>query len=809
MKLKDKLITGAVNVVSKITGSLAQDESARQGAEQGVDAAMSSLLRTVAAEGAVLLENRVLPLKTGTMVSVFGRVQLDWFFTGYGSGGDVNAPYKVNLLEGLRNCPELIVNEELRGVYEAWVQKNPADHGFWGHWPRFHPEMPLSEELVKTASQKGGNAVVVIGRSSGEDRENVLEKGSYYLTDDETRLLDTVTAYFSDTIVLLNIGSIMDLSWIGRYKERLGTVLLLWQGGMESGNAACDLLCGKASPNGRLTDTVANAYEDYPSSPCFGGKKYNFYLENIYVGYRWFETFRKEGVLYPFGYGLSYTAFSRRVVKITPLRSGYEIEIVVTNTGRLSGRETVCLYIEKPCATLGNPLRELAVFKKTRSLSPGESQYLSFSVDKAAFASYDDAGKTGNKSCYVIEKGVYRLYLGGDVRNASKIFELSFPENEIIERLSEAAAPKQAFSVVSPGKNDDGSFYVNKQPVSLSTVNLKRRILDNLPESIPPTGDRGYTLSDVRAEKVSLDDFIAQLTDNELEALSRGDYTMNSPLGQKGNAGVLGGVLESLRKKGLPPVTVTDGPSGIRLFACCSLMPIGTLLACTFDTALIEALFEKVGQEMKDRGSDILLAPGMNIHRNPLCGRNFEYYSEDPLVTGKIAAAAVRGLQKAGVSACPKHFACNNQEVNRNRNDSRLSERALRQIYLKGFEICVKEASPQWIMTSYNKINGVWGHYHYDLCVTILRKEWGFQGAVMTDWWMKKSASPEFPALRDNAYRVRAGVDVLMPGGKRVGKKKPDGTLIKTLGKPDGITRGELQHTAQNVLYSLKIDSTH
>ena len=275
---------------------------------------------------------------------------------------------------------------------------------------------------------------------------------------------------------------------------------------------------------------------------------------------------------------------------------------------------------------------------------------------------------------------------------------------------------------------------------------------------------------------------------------------MNSPLGAKGNAGVLGGVSDSLRAKGVPPVTTTDGPSGIRLSASCSLLPSGMVLASTWDTALVKELTALVGEEMAAKGSDVLLAPGMNIHRHPLAGRNFEYFSEDPLLTGKMAAAYVSGIQSAGVSACPKHFACNNQEFRRNRNDSRLSERALREIYLRGFEIVVKEAAPHFVMTSYNKINGVYGHYNYDLCTTVLRGEWKFECAVMTDWWMRYEASPEFRGVRDNAYRVRAQVDILMPGDKRLGKRKPDGTLLASLGKKDGMTVGELQRTACNVI---------
>ena len=322
-----------------------------------------------------------------------------------------------------------------------------------------------------------------------------------------------------------------------------------------------------------------------------------------------------------------------------------------------------------------------------------------------------------------------------------------------------------------------------------------------MPKDIPLTGDKGIKLIDVKNGRNTMEEFVAQLDEKELEAITRGAYIMGSPLGVPGNAGCVAGVLPSLRAKGVPAVTTTDGPSGIRLSACCSLIPIGTLLACTYDEELVERVYTAVSGEMKEKGSDVLLAPGINIHRSPLCGRNFEYYSEDPLLCGKIAAAAVRGIQQNKRSACPKHFACNSQEYNRNGNDSRLSERALREIYLRGFEICVKEGKPHNIMTSYNLINGVWGHYNYELCTRILREEWGYEGNVMTDWWMRKSKSQEFPAMCDQAYRVRAQVDLLMPGGGRVCIiKRPDGTLLKTLGENEGITYGEIQRSAMNIL---------
>ncbi len=786
MDLFKKIVRGSTAVFN----ALAQME-AHHNPDKPVTPGMPELLRSAAAQGAVLLENRVLPLPRGTKVSVFGRVQLDWFATGYGSGGDVNSPYVVNLLEGLRNCDALQVNEGLAEVYERWIVENPADHGIWGKWPRSHPEMPVTADLVRQAKRHSDQAVIVIGRSSGEDRESTLSPGSYCLTPTETEMLRQVTAAFPDAILLLNIGAVMDLSFLKEFS--FGAVMILWQGGMESGNAAADLLCGAATPSGRLTDTIALTYESHPSAPHFGKKDANEYFEDIYVGYRWFETFGKDKVLYPFGYGLSYTQFSSCIQAEDPLI--YQVE--VTNTGSFSGRDTQMLFVEKPCGVLGNPARELVAFGKTRLLTPGESQTLTLECSAYQISSYDDSGLTGHKSCYVIQPGSYRFYLGSNVREAELVGTLQVEELMVVTQLSEAAAPKKPFPILV---NQEG--IPSQRMASARTTDLKQRILQDLPEEHFITGDRGLKLKDVKEGRVSLDDFVAQLSDEELEAISRGGYIMNHPLGAKGNAGIFGGVTESLRKKGIPPVTTTDGPSGIRLYDACSLLPIGTALACTFDAGLVETLYGHIAREMAERGSDVLLAPGMNIHRNPLCGRNFEYFSEDPLVTGRIAAACVRGIQSAGAAACPKHFACNNQETNRNKTDSILSERALREIYLKGFEICVKEASPKTIMTSYNKINGVWGHYHYELVKTILREEWGFEGCVLTDWWMQYASSPEFPKLQGNAYRVRAQVDVLMPGSKSFldPKRSPDGTLLATYKKDGGITLGEMQLVAKHVL---------
>ena len=790
-----KLPNAVVKVIGKCAGLLSQVQS-HHNPHKTVTPGMPQLLRQAAAEGAVLLHNRVLPLAAGTKVSVFGRVQLDWFATGYGSGGDVNAPYVVGLLEGLEGCDALEVNGELADVYRNWVKAHPADHGFWGHWPWYHEEMPLSPEVVASAREKSDCAVVVIGRASGEDRENMLEKGSYYLTDQETQMLRQVTEAFDNAVLVMNIGSVMDFSFLEEFLPRLGAVLLLWQGGMESGNAAADLLCGRISPSGKLTDSIARQYGDYPSAANFGNREANRYAEDIYVGYRWFETFEKDKVLYPFGYGLSYTTFD-----VKAEGEGLTYRAAVTNTGNHSGKHTVMLFAQKPCGVLGNPSRELVAFAKTKLLAPGESQTLYLTVDTYHLASYDDAGLTGHKSCYVLQEGAYRFYLGDNVRDATLVGEYVVSETQVVQQLSQAAAPVVPFDVWAAQESDNGIVPV-KRSCCLRNTSLKQRILENLLEGVAQTGDRGWKLKDVRDGKITLDTFVAQLSLNELEAISRGGYIMNHPLGAKGNAGIFGGVTKSLREKGIPPVVTTDGPSGIRLYDSCSLLPIGTLLACTFDEELVQQVYTAVGWEMKERGSDVLLAPGMNIHRNPLCGRNFEYFSEDPYLTGKIAAAVVRGVQSVGLSACPKHYACNNQEVNRIHNDSIVSERALREIYLKGFEICVKESDPINLMTSYNKINGVWGHYQYDLVQTILRREWGFRGNILTDWWMRNAPSPEFPGVAANGYRVRSGVDVLMPGssGFASASRIPDGTLLRSYGKKEGITLGEMQYCAKNVL---------
>ena len=510
MKLLEKLKEFGTNLINPLAQT--QDQ---HNPEKTVTPGMPELLRHAGAQGAVLLENSVLPFSSGTKVAVFGRVQCDWFCFGYGSGGDVNFPYSVGLLEALRNCEALIPEEKTASVYETWVRENPANHGVWGRWPRFHPEMPVTPQLVHEARQNTDQAIIVIGRSSGEDRENALEPGSYYLTVEEKQMLKAVTASFPQAVLVLNIGSVMDLSFVKEYP--LGAVMIVWQGGMESGNAVADLLCGRQNPSGRLTDTVARAYEDYPCAAHFGEKDANEYYEDIYVGYRYFETFAPEKVLYPFGHGLSYTTFRVEGEQTDDL----SFRATVTNTGTCPGANSILLYVQKPCGKLGNPARELVAFGKTQVLEPGASEVLTFQVTPYALSSYDDSGLTGNKSCYVLQEGEYRFFLGGDVRSAQAVGSHTQAAVEVVKQLTEAAAPARTFPILA---RENGETV--PRGASPRTADLKRRILDHLPEAIFQTGDRGLKLKDVASGKTTLNAFVAQLDLTELEAISHACKTL-------------------------------------------------------------------------------------------------------------------------------------------------------------------------------------------------------------------------------------------------------------------------------------------
>lgn len=786
-------------VLSRIhrTG-LEQDLNRTEGSGRLAVPEIAAQARAMAADGIVLLKNedKTLPITGQTRVAVFGRSAVNYFTVGYGSGGDVVSPYRRNLMEGLLEHG-VKVDGILASQYETWCSRprNVPDEGYWAHWPMSNPEMPLKAEDVAAAALRCDMALVVIGRAAGESRENVLKPGSYYLTDREKAMLDVVATYFHRVCLVMDCGNVIDMSWTRDYENKLTAIVYAWQGGMESGTALADVLTGAVNPSGKLTDTIAVKYEDYPSSQSFGAMAFNAYTEDIYVGYRYFETFAPDRVLYPFGFGLSYTRFR---LSSQAAVSGNQVTVntTVENMGDEAGREVVQVYVDLPCGTLGNPKRVLAGFKKTGLLRPGQQQVVDVSFDLASLASFDDTGCTGHKDAFVLEAGNYCVQAGTSIRDVKAVVCIVKQGLEVVRQLHEcnAVRPEHGFCRMV---NKGGALDMEMVPTA--NRNLKQDILAHLPQELTP-GQTEFTFEDVKARRCTPEEFVAQLSDRELDDITHGFGLMNDPSGPAGNAGSLGGVTEALKKRGIPTVITTDGPSGIRIRRTCSLLPCGTCLASTFDPEGVEALYRLLGREMVLQGTQVLLGPGMNIHRNPLCGRNFEYYSEDPLLTGKIAAAMVRGIQSQGVSACPKHFACNNQETNRNKCDSRLSQRAQREIYLKGFEIAVKESDPWCLMTSYNLVNGVWSHYHYELVTDILHDEWGYRGLTITDWWMQPGAAPEFPAITNDACRIRAQVDVLMPG------EIQERTLVASLADPNGVTRAEAQRCAVNVIkFILKV----
>ncbi|ERI91826.1 glycosyl hydrolase family 3 protein [Clostridiales bacterium oral taxon 876 str. F0540] len=759
----------------------------------------SDIARQAAAEGCVLLknDNNTLPINKGETVSVFGRIQFNYYYSGTGSGGMVNPPYVVSILDALKASEDITINQELLSVYEAWTKENPFDMGKgWAQEPWCQKEMPLTKELVEKASRQSDIAVVIIGRTAGEDKDNSAEKGSYLLTDEEDKMLELVCSTFSRVAVLLNVGNVIDMEWIVKYNPQ--AVLYVWQGGCEGGNGVCDILTGKSSPSGKLVDTIACNILDYPAIDNFGDSERNYYKEDIYVGYRYFETAAKEKVRYPFGYGLSYTTFEYFSDSYKVIEDTISFNVTVKNTGSVSGKQVIQAYACPPQGSLGKPSRSLIRFAKTKLLNPGESETISFEILLKELASYDDSGATNNKSSYVLEEGLYEIYVGFDVRNTSLAGNYTLDKLMVVEKLQEALAPTRAFSRLKPREETDGSYSMTEEKVPLRTINLKERLNYKGSSFDSFTDDKGYKLKDVYEKKVSLPEFLGQLSDHDLVCMSRGEG-MCSPKVTPGTAGAFGGITDKLKYFGIPAACCADGPSGIRMDdgSKAFSLPNGTALASSFNVDLIEKLFEMVGMELRKNKVDTILGPGMNIHRCVLNGRNFEYFSEDPYVTGKIAAAELKGMHKYGVTGTIKHFACNNQEFKRTEIDSIVSERALREIYLKGFEIAVKEGGAYSVMTSYGAINGIWTAGNFDLLNTVLRNEWKFSGIVMTDWWAKMNDEGCPASSQNTAAMIRAQNDLFMVTANPEANSNQDNAEEEL--KRGNISRGQLVRNAINI----------
>lgn len=757
----------------------------------------AELCRKAAADGAVLLknDNHALPFADGEKVSVFGRIQNTYYKSGTGSGGLVNVEYVTDIVTSLEKSGKVQLNQELRKIYADFIAEHPFDVGKgWAQEPWSQLEMPVSDDIVNQARRFSSTALVIFGRTAGEDQDNRAEQGSYYLTDTEKDVLSKVSAAFDKVCVVINAGNIIDSSFLDDCK--IDSLLYVWHGGQEGGNAAADILTGKVSPSGRLSDTVVYNPSDHYSDKNFGADRVNKYAEDIYVGYRYFETFAKQCVRYPFGYGLSYTSFETEFTSVCDKDGEIIVTTNVTNTGNYNGRQVVQIYYSAPQGVLGKPVKELAAFAKTSLLAPGKSESLTIKFNIDSMASYDDGGATGNKSCYVLEAGEYIIFGGDNVRDCRQIYSMNIPELVVTQRLSEALAPVMPFERIKPKAEKDG-YAIEFEAVPQRTIDLYKRIADNRPADIEYTGDKGCKLLDVADGKISMDEFVAQLSDYDLACMMRGEG-MNSPKVTAGTGCAFGGVTDNLLDFGIPVDCGTDGPSGVRLDsgAKATALPIGTLLACTWDTQLVEELYTYEGMEVFAYNVDMLLGPGMNIHRHPLNGRNFEYFSEDPYLTGVMGAAISKGIAKSGTTSVIKHFIANNQEHSRNFVDSVISERAIREIYLRGFEIAVKDGGATSIMTTYNPTNGFWNASSYDLNTTILRGEWGFDGFVMTDWWARSNVEGEEGEVSNLKAMVRAQNDVFM-----VCRSAADNNDNIMQGLDEGfITRGELQRNAKNIL---------
>lgn len=790
------------------------------GARVTADKEHITLSKDAAKEGMVLLKNEqhVLPLQTGAKVALFGKATFD-YVKGGGGSGDVTVAYTRNLYEGIKALKgKISVYEELADFY----RENVKEQYKAGRVPGMTIEPQVPQELLQKAKAYTDTAVISICRFSGEgwDRKSIVETenkniwaseeemarrsaeifedGDFYLTHAEQEMVNTVKQNFARVIVVMNVGGMVDTSWF-HDDEQIQSVLMAWQGGMEGGLATAELLAGEGNPSGKLSDTFARELNDYPSTYNFHeSEKYVEYTDDIYVGYRYFETIpgAKEKVNYPFGFGLSYTQFTLGESQISIEGDQIRCMVSVTNTGAMDGKEVVQAYYGAPQGKLGKAARVLCAFAKTRLLQPGETQLMTLCWKIADMASYDDCGKVC-KSAYVLEQGEYRFYIGTSVRDAVENATVYTAAKDIVtQQLTSRLAPTS----LTKRMLADGTYeeLETTEPVDTDANELEKMTTEEMEAFAPKTEGRArwrlwgdktpdkqhHFLIEAAEGKITLEEFMAQLSDEQLAEL----------LGGQPNTGVANTFgFGNLPDYGVPNIMTADGPAGLRISpecgVCTTAWPCSTLIACTWNPEVAQQVGAAGGAEVKENNIAVWLTPAVNIHRSPLCGRNFEYYSEDPYLTGKMASAMVKGIQSNHVGATVKHFALNNKETNRKNSDSRASERAIREIYLKAFEIIVKEANPWAIMSSYNIVNGRRTSENHELLTDVLRGEWGFEGAVTTDWWTNGEHYKE----------VAAGNDIKMATGF------PE-RLMEALHKGI-ITRAELETCAKRVLnLILKVD---
>ena len=859
MKNKLAKLTAVTLAASMVIGSSVTGMAASTNQTSEREVRNAQLSKEAAEEGMVLLENenQALPLAQGSKAALFGTGSYGTIKGGTGSG-DVYNRYTISVYDALTSTYN-ISNMAWWGEYlktfeekkaQAAEEKKDNDYvkytqGRFGGADSF---LAIDQALTQSDMDKakaGGvtTAFYTVSRVSGEGADRTIGKGDYELSEVEYNNIKLIAKNFDKCVVLLNVGGVVDTKFFSEI-EGVDGLVLMSQAGMEGGNALADILTGKTTPSGKLTDTWAKNYSDYPAATTIGDNdgdnKQEDYKEGIYVGYRYFDTFNITPA-YEFGYGKSYTSFDVEPLTVAADENNVSVTVNVTNTGdTYSGKEVVEVYFSAPDGSIEKPYQELAGFAKTDNLAPGESQKLTVTYKTTEMSSYDEA-----KAAYVMEDGDYIVRVGDSSRNTKVAGVLTLDKDVVTEQLSnqltldknwkdlsktgktpysykdEAAQIKAAARIALPSakiKTENNASKIDEKKVTTYLTADAAKDYKAAENEVVETVDAvpaNTKLIDVYDGKVSMESFVASLDDTQLANLANGisgASTSGDTWGADANS-VTGAAGETsqlyFNSLGIPNTVEADGPAGIRVTAettdkdgnavynYCTAFPIGTLLAQTWNTDLVNRVGKAIGEEMVEIGVTLWLAPGMNIHRDPLCGRNFEYYSEDPALTGYVGSAITAGVQSnKGVGVTIKHYITNNQETNRSAVNTSVSERTLREIYLKGFEMVVKSAQPMAIMSSYNKVNGTYACENFDLLTSVPRGEWGFDGMVMTDWGAGNRAGVD--------TMMHAGNDLVMPG------RTQDRMIAALQGNPVGTTadpnldkalvRGDIQKCVSRVL---------
>lgn len=761
------------------------------------------LARKVAADGMVLLKNEhVLPISPGK-IALYGAGGRMTVRGGTGSG-DVHERYSVNIEDGLLNAGFEVVSQEWLDRFSekftadknAWresVEEKIKDFGPTETMQMFDiihenvlPYPSAAPVTEKDLSDETDTAIYVVARQAGESFDRHVVEDEFLLTSIEVENIKLLASHYQKLILVINCGGIMDLSILDTV-DNIWAVIYFVQAGTEGGNAFADLVTGKITPNGRLTDTWGMSYFDYPSADTYshmnGEVSYENYYEGIYVGYRWFDA-KKIKTRFPFGYGLSYTSFDQKMIDFKIEGSQIQLAVEVKNTGQeYEGKELVQVYVQKPKGKLDTEVKSLVAFAKTVSIHPGASQNIDLEFDIKDLAIFN----TDNHSFQLLA-GEYIILLGEHAESVSAVAKFVLSEEIVLEKHKEICSKELEFE-----------DFISDYKVDYSALELPTIIVES---EVFVYHETVYELQEpITSSKVK--GLLDNLSDKELiKVCVGGGYSLESFNRLPGAAGMTS---VNILDKGIPNIILCDGPAGLNVtsetaytesgelrypnglpeqqnwgylkgmndyvaakagedqfyYRYMTAWPCATLQAQTWDINLLEEVGKAIGEEMKEIGVTIWLAPGLNLHRNPLCGRNFEYYSEDPFVSGKMAVAITRGVQqKPGCGVAVKHFCCNNQEDNRDHMSSNISQRALRELYLKGFRIAVEEGRPWTVMTSYNMVNDVYTPNSFDLISNVLRNEWGFEGVVMSDWNSTDKCS--------HVEAINVGNDLLMPGGEWV-----------------------------------------